>query len=223
MTDNIVFRAVLLGFMGLGVMLVLGVITVALLSMDNQVEQPSSLSGFEGFQIVDQACVQQMKELKLEASRLSKELEAKRKHIEDAKAMRRNQMGEPVSVPKEVPAHQQPSVFEAAANQAVEKQKRISLLAVECGEYPCIAVFEGTSEGFLSRLSGAFREAGFSWSSRRVVEGVSSHEEGARYFAAIRFYPKDDLEPPQERYLERGLDAALVKGMDVLSIEPSDK
>ena len=72
-------------------------------------------------------------------------------------------------------------------------------------------------------MSQSFRDGGFSWSTRWVAEGVTSHDEGARHFAAVRFYAKDGLEPPQMRYLERGLDTALVKAMNVLSVEISDR
>ena len=203
-------------------MLVLGVVTVAMLNVgDDTLSTPQS-GTFEGFQVVDQACVQKMEELNQEVSRLTKELESKRKTISDANVLERNRKGEPVTEPETIPAHQSPVGFKAAANQVADAQKRVELILVVCAEYPCIAVFEGTRDGFSMNLKTAFREAGFSWSSRWVVEGKSSHEEGARHFAAFRFYPKNDLEPPQVRYLERGLDAALIKGMDTMSIETSD-
>lgn len=223
MTENIGFRAVLLGFIGLGVMLVLGVVTVAILSMDDSSPAGPSLSGFEGYQVVDQACVQEIETLELELARVTKELDTKRQQIAQAKALQIEQLGQPVAVPESIPAHQRPKGFKGIAEQAAEAQEHVILLATECSEYPCIAVYEGKREGFYRRMSQSFRDGGFSWSTRWVAEGVTSHDEGARHFVAVRFYAKDELEPPQMRYLERGLDTALVKAMNVPSVEISDR
>jgi hypothetical protein len=105
-----------------------------------------------------------------------------------------------------------------ASQEAFEKRK-VKLALVTCEAYPCVAVFYSQRKDVLTTLRSPMRDLGFSWSSRWVAQGESSHGDGTTYFAAIRFFPHADVQTAQARYLSLGLDQALDQAMSQTIID----
>jgi len=219
MLDNPVWRMATSGLFGLVSVVVVGVCAV-LVSKSTQ-HSPASVPPVS-LQVVDGDCAAGLESLEIEVAALSVQIAERKRTISGFKTAYVKEFGDPVQVPEVLADNQVASNFRAAMEGIAEK-KSVTLLIVVCGQYPCVAVFQGRRAGFMAGLRGAIRAERFSWSARWVAEGVAVHKEGERHFAAVRFFPKDQANPAQVRYLERGVEQAILTAMSGTAPEPTDR
>jgi hypothetical protein len=165
-------------------------------------------------QVVDKACAVQLEALSTQISALHSELEVLSKEaaaLDDRKA---RVVGTPVIKPEELPAYQTPEGFTSAVGRIDEANEKMQMVGTDCQEYPCIVVF-GAARDFRSGSSvrRAFEREGFSWRQAWKRSGKALADGEDRHYMALRFFPKKDVTPDQERFLFTGAERALERAM----------
>jgi len=218
MLDNPVWRTALIAISGMGVTTVLSLMLLLMIQFGQAEPIETKASSSDGIQLVDGDCANKLVLLEAEILELTVKIDEEKALVRSANELRLSELGEAVAQPDEVPAHQSKEGFRSAMAKSADKRPEISLLSVVCEAYPCVAVFSGDRADFVNGLRRPAREFGFRWTQLWQASAVSTHTDGETHFTAIRFFPKKGLNQAQTRYLERGLERALVQVLDTTDV-----
>jgi hypothetical protein len=213
-------RAVVLAFATFFAMVLIGVLSVFAAKSLEPDQTPIATIATNGLQIVDADCAGKLVGIQAEMDSLSMQVESWKVQIAAIQKTEQSHLGSPVTTPENIPEIQTAKGFsKAMASQEAFEKRKVKLALVTCEAYPCVAVFYSQRKDVLTTLRSPLRDLGFSWSSRWVAKGESSHADGTTYFAAIRFFPHADVQTVQARYLSLGLDQALDQAMSQTIID----